>query len=270
MADKLINELGTKTALNLTDIFLVGDPSTGQSFKRTVGDLVTLLASSGNLSGSLTSGFVPVASGASTLVNSPIYVDASGNVGINRTGTLAYKYNVGITNNLSMVYTTISPFGFDWLQIIAKNTLSYATLTYRAYEFLWYDGNAVSTMGLFDGGELGVGSGPLGNKLSVGGDIYATGNITAFSDIRVKENICTIDKALDKVTNLRGVYYTRKDLEDKSRQLGFIAQEVNEIIPEAVKINTAGDYSVNYGIVTALLVEAIKDLKNEIDVLKSK
>ena len=96
-------------------------------------------------------------------------------------------------------------------------------------------------------------------------------NITAYSDINLKENIQTIDSALEKTLKLRGVYYTRKDKDDKTRKVGVIAQEIQEIIPEVVKTHTIDDttlLSVDYGNITALLIEAIKELKMEIDILK--
>jgi hypothetical protein len=103
--------------------------------------------------------------------------------------------------------------------------------------------------------------------------LYATGNVFAYSDRRKKRDIVTIDNALDKVLNLRGVYYYRIDPGTDSdidrRDLGVIAQEVQEVVPEAVKYaDDVDEYSVNYGNMAGLFIEAIKDLKKEIDLLK--
>jgi hypothetical protein len=79
-------------------------------------------------------------------------------------------------------------------------------------------------------------------KFETGGEFYAAGSITsagdviAFSDKRVKENIKTIDNALEKVLNLRGVSYNRTDIDDKSTKIGVIAQEVKKVLPEVVNI----------------------------------
>jgi hypothetical protein len=100
------------------------------------------------------------------------------------------------------------------------------------------------------------------------GNAIATGDVTAYSDRRVKENIHTIDNALDKVNNLRGVYYTRIDSEDKQRKVGVIAQETLEILPEVVGQDTDGMYNVAYGNITAVLIEAIKEQQKQIDELK--
>jgi hypothetical protein len=104
----------------------------------------------------------------------------------------------------------------------------------------------------------------------VTGALYATGNITAYSDRRIKENIVTLDSALDKVNALRGVYYNKIDDPEKTKQIGFIAQEVNEVVPELVTYAEDVDqYGVNYGNATALLVEAVKDLTQQVKDLKA-
>jgi hypothetical protein len=105
--------------------------------------------------------------------------------------------------------------------------------------------------------------------LTWGAAFTATGNITAFSDARVKTNIKTIDNALSKVLALRGVTYNRTDLEDKSEQIGVIAQEVKEILPQVV-IEENDRYSVAYGNIVGILIEAIKEQQSQIEELKSR
>ena len=100
--------------------------------------------------------------------------------------------------------------------------------------------------------------------LNVTGDIVASGNVTAYSDMRIKENITSIDSALDKIMKMRGVYYTR--LNENTRQVGVIAQEVEEILPEVVMGDTSGMKSVAYGNMVGLLIEGIKEMNN---ILKS-
>ena len=97
------------------------------------------------------------------------------------------------------------------------------------------------------------------------------GTITQHSDIRLKENIITIDSALDKVKKLRGVYYNRKDI-SLGKQIGLIAQEVEDVVPEVVK-TIDDDFktkSIAYAQLNALLVEAIKEQQTIIDDLKSR
>lgn len=102
--------------------------------------------------------------------------------------------------------------------------------------------------------------------LTTTGDITATGDVTAYSDIKFKTNIEKIPNAIEKVKQLNGYTFDRTDIETK-RQTGVIAQEVLEVLPEAVVSNN-GDLSVAYGNMVGLLIEAIKDLKDEIEELK--
>ena len=95
--------------------------------------------------------------------------------------------------------------------------------------------------------------------LYVTGAIYSTADVVAYSDRRAKENIVTVDNALDKVSELRGVYYNKKDSDDDKRQVGVIAQEVKE----------NDKYGVDYGKINGLLIEALKDLKAEVEELKA-
>ena len=100
------------------------------------------------------------------------------------------------------------------------------------------------------------------------GDLLCDGDITAFSDRTLKENIISIPNALDKVCAIGGYTYDRTDIV-RDRQTGVIAQEVLEVLPEAVHQNEDGIYSVAYGNMVGLLVEAIKELKSEVDELRS-
>ena len=103
----------------------------------------------------------------------------------------------------------------------------------------------------------------------VTGSIYSTADVVAYSDRRAKENIVTVDNALDKVSELRGVYYNKKDSDEKKREVGVIAHDVKEVLPEVVTYDKENDqYGVDYGKINGLLIEAIKDLKKEVEELK--
>jgi hypothetical protein len=107
-------------------------------------------------------------------------------------------------------------------------------------------------------------------SVDINGNCTANGDVTAYSDKRIKENILPINNALDKVLTLNGVTYNRTDLEDKSTKIGFIAQEVEKVVPEIVLYDEKVDrYAVSYGNVTALLVEAVKEQQTQIEELKS-
>ena len=93
------------------------------------------------------------------------------------------------------------------------------------------------------------------------------GTVTASSDIRIKTDLTKIAGALGKVCALNGYTYTRKDTGE--RQTGVVAQEVQKVLPEAVLYN-GEHFSVAYGNMVGLLIEAIKELKSEVDQLKGK
>ena len=102
--------------------------------------------------------------------------------------------------------------------------------------------------------------------LDASGNLSATGYVESQSDEKLKTNIKTIDNALDKVCQLRGVEYDRVDIE--SHQIGVIAQEVEKVFPEIVSENSEGTKSVAYGNLVGALIESIKELKGEITELR--
>jgi len=104
------------------------------------------------------------------------------------------------------------------------------------------------------------------NSTWSGDDLQVEGDVTSVSDARTKENIETITDGLEIVDTLRGVYYNK--IGDAERKVGVIAQEVETVLPEVVKTNEDGMKSVDYGKMVGVLIEAIKDLKHEIDDLK--
>jgi membrane-bound inhibitor of C-type lysozyme len=115
-------------------------------------------------------------------------------------------------------------------------------------------------------GAVGIGKTAPSYKLDVAGDIYASQNIIAYSDARDKTLIQAIEGALDKVRSIRGVTYSRlselaaSESSPSRRYAGVLAQEVREVLPEVVCEDGEGRLSVAYGNISALLIEAIKEL----------
>lgn len=105
-------------------------------------------------------------------------------------------------------------------------------------------------------------------QMDMSGNLTMAGDVTAYSDRRVKENIITVGNALEKVNALRGVYYNRTDSEDKKTKLGVIAQEILEVVPEVVGQDNDGMYNVSYGNLAGLFIEAIKEQQKQIEELK--
>ena len=116
-------------------------------------------------------------------------------------------------------------------------------------------------------------SGAWGAYCDDNGNWTASGNVTAYSDSRLKRDISTINDALGIVGKLRGVSY--KWLRDGSDGIGVIAQEVEEVIPSVVVTNKVEGLdgieevkSVDYGKIVGVLINAINELKAEVDELK--
>lgn len=148
---------------------------------------------------------------------------------------------------------------FGWLQMRSK-------LAYGTFYNLAINPN---------GGFVGIGTSTPTARLQVAGDIIAN-SIAGSSDARFKTNITPILHPLAKVLQLRGVNFDwdQKQFPQRSfssqRALGFIAQEVEKVVPEVVQTEQTveGYKSVQYDKVVALLVEAIKEQQRQIDQLK--
>jgi hypothetical protein len=126
---------------------------------------------------------------------------------------------------------------------------------------------------------LGVGTTASGTI----GEIRATNNVTAFytSDKNLKENIVPIADALEKIDHINGVTFDWTDAEIQKRggidgyfvrknDVGVIAQEIETVLPEIVATNAEGYKAVKYELIVPLLIQAIKELKAEVETLKSK
>lgn len=99
------------------------------------------------------------------------------------------------------------------------------------------------------------------------GNFVAAGDVTAFSDARLKTDVQRIGSALNKVSQINGYTYTRTDT--GARQAGVIAQEVLKVLPEVVK-DDGTQLSVAYGNMVGLLIEAIKELSDKVVELQQK
>jgi len=123
-------------------------------------------------------------------------------------------------------------------------------------------------------GNVGIGTGNPTAKLHVNGGILASGCTGCSSDERLKKNIETVSSALGRLLSLRGVWFNWKDPkshgDEARRQMGFIAQEVERVLPEWVMKDKDGYRYLSTNGFPALATEAIRELKTENDALKSK
>jgi hypothetical protein len=124
-------------------------------------------------------------------------------------------------------------------------------------------------------GYLGVGTGGASDRITLPNDACPNGCGLArfwgtYSSIRYKENVRQIDHPLEKVNQLRGVYYNDKS--DGRHDVGVIAEEVGKVLPEIVQYEANGTdaRSMDYSRLTALLIEAVKELRTENDMLKTR
>jgi len=103
------------------------------------------------------------------------------------------------------------------------------------------------------------------------GDVFVP-NLIESSDARLKHDIAELDGALEKVAALRGVSFTWNDDQPGAgnQHIGFLAQEVEQVVPEVVKTKDDGYKAVNYGNLTALLVEAMQDQQAQIEALEAR
>jgi len=110
-----------------------------------------------------------------------------------------------------------------------------------------------------------AGSASGGPYVSKGGTSWTTS-----SDISLKDITGEINNALDKVSKLRCVYYTLKDDETKKERVGFVAQEMNDVLPQVVDTDRNGKLGIAYPSVVPLLSAAIKELSAKLDAAEAR
>ena len=143
----------------------------------------------------------------------------------------------------------------------------------------WGNGNDFSIMhsGVLNQNVLTAHNGDLrirtegSNDVVVEDDLYVTGNVTSYystSDLRLKSNLSKIENSLEKVESLTGYTFNYNNSEIKST--GLVAQDLEKVLPEAVYEMSDGYKAIRYENMMGLIVEAIKDLKQEVEVLNGK
>jgi hypothetical protein len=135
-------------------------------------------------------------------------------------------------------------------------------------DFTFKNGGSTYVTILRSNGNLGVGTlNPtqrftVDNGTSIG--TYTTSGWIHTSDMRLKTNVVSVSDALSKVMDLNGVYFNWKKTPDTDHQIGFLAQEVEKVLPEVVVKDAAGNYGLAYGSITALLVNAMKEQQQQL------
>jgi len=181
-------------------------------------------------------------------------IDSSGNVGI---GTNNPQYKLTVSSGTADIgILTASSDSGSYVGFLDNSTSTIPKV------------GAVGNKLILDASQyVGVRRTDPSYALDVSGTIRATGDVIAYSDARVKENVETIPNALDKVKAMRGVGYNKIGAEKRS--IGVIAQEMLEVMPEVVSQDEQGMYSVAYGNLVGVLIEAMKEQQAQIDELKA-
>jgi len=256
--------LGTDTTGNYVGTITAGDgiDTSGASSGEGIAHSISLeKASTSNLGGAIfnSNNFVVDSNGLASIKPSGIQlgtetsgnyvaaVSASGGIDVSGSGSEGATVTIGVESDLrgDVVY-------------IGQDTNDYYFVNTNAHD--WYlDG--VLDMRLENDGDL-----------HVDGDLVSHSSTTS-SDEKLKTDITVVEDAVSKVEQLRGVEFTWK--KDGSRSAGVIAQDVEKVLPQAVKIvedlNTMEEYrTVKYDSLHALLIEAVKELSARVKELESK
>lgn len=222
-----------------------------------------------------------------------IVFTSGGNVGIGITAPTA-RLQVNGSNQNIIVANASSGYGAVDLQSAGTSKLSlgyagsngnYGAQTIAGdvsikanntnIHFVTGSGNAATSMYISSSGSVGVGRTAPGEKLDIGtgnGRVESGYNWLTTSDLKFKTNISELKGSLSKIIKLRGVRYDLKTDNNINRgegkNIGFIAQELENQYPELVETDRSGTKSVSYDKMTAILLEAIKEQQKQIDSLR--
>jgi hypothetical protein len=210
--------------------------------------------------------------------------------GTNSSGVAQYRMTISTSGNIGIGTTT--PFGKlhvygsgqELIKVESTGSNAWIYLESGHMEGLWAVGskiddgglqfynNDTTTLGMYikPSGYVGIGINNPGYRLQVGessnyGWVNANGSWGSSSDVRQKENVVEIDSGLNKLLKIRGVEYNTIGNDPENKQIGFIAQEMEEIIPEIVSTDANGYKGIAYAKLTPILVEAIKEQQRLIE-----
>ena len=182
--------------------------------------------------------------------------------------------NNGSVIDLSGKYSSIDTYGSFTFGRIGAFKENNTSDDYSGYLSLYSRSslqNLTEALRIDSSQRVGIGTTAPTSKLHVQGDVYITGVTTATdfnttSDVNLKTNIHKIEDSLSKVIQIRGVTFNWKETNRSSA--GVIAQEVENVLPEFVNGNEVK--TVNYNGITGALIESIKELKAENDIMKQR
>jgi hypothetical protein len=197
--------------------------------------------------GTVTGDIISTAAWDATTGGGQLYLNGTtGNrIDWNTNGVAAPAFTTRSAGTKLVLFPGVGASSADYGIGIESGGIWFGTSTVAGNQFRWYGGTTVAA------------------TLTGAGTFTATADVCAYSDVRLKDNIEIISDPLTKVLKLRGVTFTRKDLNDNRTHMGVIAQEVEEVIPEVVITGDDGIKTVAYGNMVGLLIEAVKELTNQ-------
>jgi len=196
-----------------------------------------------------------------------------GQVSITDSGAkTATDYGLYLTNTATSSTASVNKYG---MYISSTGTWNGASATNYGLYIVAPTGGTSNYGLIVAGGNVGIGTATPGWTLTINGTSWTTNNAWAGSDIRWKKNITSLQGSLNKVLQLKPVNFNWRVNEfpglrfSEGMQIGFIAQDVEKIIPELVITDNNGYKGISYDRITSLLTAAMQEQQKEIEVLKS-
>jgi hypothetical protein len=227
-------------------------------------------------SGSITSGFGTINNGSSTITTTGTVatgaITAGGN--ITRGGTVIQDGTITDTGDFTIDVAGDIILDADGTAVMFKDAGTEYGRIFNSGTDLVIKSIISNRDMIFQGNDGGTGITALTLDMSEAGAatfnaIVNAPNFNTTSDVRLKDNIRTFESAMDVVSQLRGVRFAWK--ETGVETVGLIAQEVEKVLPELIGTNAdTGLKSVSYSNMVAVLIEAVKELKAEIEELKKR
>ena len=213
-----------------------------------------------------------------TLFNSPITIndDISINSTFNINHDTSFNENVDITKNLVIhkefkIFDGNSNFFTNIYGVTEKcSKINYSSeniyIENIGGEDIVFKTNDTERVVIFNNGDVS-----FNHSIQISDDVTVGGTMMSSSDRRIKTNIAPLENCLDKIDGISGYQYNRTDLIDTTKlHVGVIAQDVEEVYPELVESNKSDIKQVNYNSLIAVLVECVKELKEENKELKER
>ena len=199
-------------------------------------------------------------------------ITVSGNLTVNGAVTTISSTTLDVTDkNITVAKGAANSAAADGAGITVDG--AGATITYSDTGTKWVFNKTVNITSNIGSTSSSTGSLIVAGGVGVTGNIYASGdvispNFYSQSDLALKQNVVNIKNPMDKLMGISGVSFKWKN--NKAKAVGIIAQDVEKVLPEAVSTDGQGFKVVSYDSLIPLLIESVKSLKAELDLLKNK